>query len=117
MARTTKTYKKLAPSEKGSTEAFLIKYAKTHDGECFKLTFITGIPDRLLILPGGLVFFFETKSASAGKKGLSVLQKWWLQRLRNLGFIAECVKNSQEALEIIEKVRYESIDTRTRTTR
>lgn len=46
-------------------------------------TFISGLPDRLVLLPGGVVFFMELKST--GKKA-TTLQKLIHARIRRLGF-------------------------------
>ena len=48
----------------------------------------SGVPDRIILLPGGRVIFAETKRPQGGK--VSKLQKWWLGRLRRMGFMA-CV--------------------------
>lgn len=43
-----------------------------------------GVPDRLVLLPGGRVYFVETKRPKGGR--LSPRQSWWGARLRALGF-------------------------------
>ena len=43
-----------------------------------------GVPDRLCLLPGGRIFFVETKRPRGGK--LSRRQKWWRDVLQGLGF-------------------------------
>lgn len=48
----------------------------------------SGVPDRIILLPGGRVIFAETKRPRGGK--VSKLQEWWLGRLRRMGFMA-CV--------------------------
>ena len=48
----------------------------------------SGVPDRIILLPGGRVIFAETKGPQGGK--VSKLQEWWLGRLRRMGFMA-CV--------------------------
>lgn len=54
----------------------------------------SGVPDRILLLPGGRVIFVETKRPIGGK--LSVLQTWWLEQLRRLGFRAISVRNDDD---------------------
>lgn len=44
----------------------------------------SGVPDRIVLLPGGRVIFCETKRPKDGR--LSELQKWWSKRLINMGF-------------------------------
>ena len=46
-------------------------------------TYVTGLPDRMVLLPGGLIFFVEVKST--GKKPKAV-QKLVHEKLRRLGF-------------------------------
>ena len=54
-------------------------------GKCLK--FVSpgngGVPDRLVILPTGLIVFVETKRPKGGK--YSALQKYWARVLLNLG--------------------------------
>ena len=44
----------------------------------------SGVPDRILLFPGGKVHFAETKRPKGGK--VSALQTWWKRRLEGLGF-------------------------------
>lgn len=68
-------------------------------GLTLKLTFIKGIPDRLVLLPESRVYFFELKT----KKGrLTNIQKWWLNKLTKLGFIAECVNSYSQICKILK---------------
>lgn len=50
-----------------------------------------GIPDRMMLLPGGKIMFVEFKQI--GKKP-TALQAAWLNRLRKLGFEARWCDNS-----------------------
>lgn len=43
-----------------------------------------GVPDRILLLPGGRVQFAELKRPKGGK--VDPLQTWWKRRLESLGF-------------------------------
>ena len=46
-------------------EAYLAREVKALGGLCFKLLpSVTGLPDRLVVLPGGRVFLVELKSAT-----------------------------------------------------
>lgn len=62
-----------------------------HGGLCLKWVCPgwAGVPDRIVLLPGGQVMFVETKRPKGGT--LSKLQAWWLERLRRLGFPAGVV--------------------------
>ena len=57
-----------------------------HGGLCLKWVCPgwSGVPDRLILLPGGHVIFAETKRPKGGT--LDRLQIWWRERLQNLGF-------------------------------
>lgn len=43
---------------------------------------LRGLPDRLLVLPGGWIAFVEFK---ASKGALEKLQIWWRDRLQGMG--------------------------------
>lgn len=72
-------------------EARLTQMVKNHGGLCLKWVCPgwSGVPDRILLLPGGLVMFVETKRPRGGK--LSRLQAWWADKLRRLGFTSVVV--------------------------
>lgn len=57
-----------------------------HGGLCLKWVCPgwSGVPDRIILLPGGRVIFAEIKRPKGGR--LSALQVWWRERLRGLGF-------------------------------
>ena len=61
---------------------------KDMGGECLKFVSPgnTGVPDRIILLPNGKIKFVEFKKAGGR---LSKLQKYWQQRLTDLGFICE----------------------------
>lgn len=53
----------------------------------------SGVPDRIVLMPGGRVIFVETKRPKGGR--LSALQKWWHARLEGLGFSVRTVWNEE----------------------
>ncbi len=57
-----------------------------HSGLCLKWVCPgwSGVPDRIVLLPGGRIMFVETKRPKGGK--LSAMQKWWRKTLGELGF-------------------------------
>lgn len=73
-----------------SIERYLTKRIKGEGGLALKLEVKgqTGLPDRLVILPDGLVAFVEVKQRSGV---LSKKQKLTIERLRKLGHVAEIV--------------------------
>ena len=64
--------------------------------------YATGIPDRLILMPKGRVAFAEIKRPRGGR--IAPIQKWWQEKLRSLGFIAEVVKNYDEADELVRRL-------------
>lgn len=65
-------------------EGHLLKVVKKARGLCFKLRFMRGWPDRVVLLPGGLVLFVELKRPVGGK--FEPLQERIHGKLRLLGF-------------------------------
>ena len=76
-------------------EQKLKKEVEKLGGLCLKLTTpgFTGIPDRLVLLPGGKVWFVEVKKIDGR---LSARQKRVLGDLRNLGFKATWISTEVE---------------------
>lgn len=54
----------------------------------------SGVPDRIILLPGARIYFVETKRPKGGK--LSALQLKWAQWLKGLGFPWFVVWNEYE---------------------
>ena len=67
-------------------EAKLVKLVKATGGLCLKWVCPgwAGVPDRIVLLPGGRVIFVETKRPKGGR--LSERQIWWGEKLISLGF-------------------------------
>jgi hypothetical protein len=53
---------------------------------CIKLSPVgyVGIPDRLVLMPGGRIAFVEVKKPKGGV--IAPMQRWWRERLIGLGF-------------------------------
>ena len=83
-------------------ELFLKKRVEHLGGRCLKFpaTFEEGIPDRLVIIPQGLIAFVELKRPKGGR--LSEMQKYQIQKLRDLGCKVYIVHNYAEVDEMIE---------------
>lgn len=67
-----------------------------------------GVPDRIILLPGGRVIFAELKRPKDGV--ISSRQKWWANKLSRLGFVHLWIRNHDDvkALELflgLEEVR------------
>lgn len=78
-------------------ERKLREKVKKLGGEAIKLWSITdnGLPDRIILMPSGRVWFVELKTTN-GK--LKPMQKIKFNMLRSLGFYV-CVVDTQEALD------------------
>lgn len=61
---------------------------------------VTGLPDRINLLPGGKVFFSEIKTT---KKNPSKIQKVVMKKLRGLGFRVEVIDKSEQIEQILSE--------------
>lgn len=75
----------MTPLEK-EIEAKLRTLIGRHGGLCLKWVCPgwVGVPDRIILLPGGRIIFAEIKRPKGGR--LSKMQKWWADKLNALGF-------------------------------
>lgn len=91
----------MTPLEK-DIERKLRQMVEAHGGLCLKWVCPgwTGVPDRIVLLPGGRVVFAELKRPKGGR--LTRLQKWWAERLIGLGF-DHCVIWDQDDLAEFEE--------------
>ena len=64
------------------------------------LSTITGLPDRLCLLPGGCLFFAELKST---KKKTEARQKLVHKQIRALGFDVYVIDSWEVGLEVLKK--------------
>ena len=87
-------------------EAELRERCKTLGWMCIKLTsqYQRGLPDRLILMPGGRVCFAEIKTT--GKKP-TALQKLTHERLRALGYRVEVVDTTESLDNLIVDLLYE----------
>lgn len=84
-------------------EAYLKKKVEGLGGICLKFpaTFAEGIPDRLIILPGGHYAWVELKRPKGGR--LSEIQKYQHKKLRTIGCKVYVLKNYQEVDDFIKE--------------
>jgi len=87
------------PLEK-SIEAACKRLVEAEGGEWIKLLpwVSTGLPDRLMLLPGGRVVFVEMK---APRGRLRPRQAWWMRRLTGLGFEYAIARTPAELEHVI----------------
>jgi len=80
-----------------AVETYLREQVRKAGGLALKLVCPgwTGVPDRLILLPGGRIFFAETKDLGKTPKRR---QKYVHSRLRELGFTV-FVPDSKEAVD------------------
>lgn len=84
-------------------ETKLVEEVKKINGVCLKLNSqsANGIPDRLVLLPGGM-YFIETKRPG---EDLRSLQKYWKRKLIDFGFNYKKIDNMEDVDKFIEEVR------------
>ncbi len=77
---------RLKAQTEDKVEGHLTKVVKARGGITIKLPAIwyAGIPDRMVLLPGGKVLFAELKRPVGGV--FEKLQPLWIAKLRKLGF-------------------------------
>lgn len=89
-------------------EAQLVRLVKKHGGLCLKWVSPnnSGVPDRIILLPGGRLIFAELKRPKGGR--LSKLQIWWRQKLQSLGFRCIVVWSAADILELKTQLETEA---------
>ena len=82
-------------------ERKLYNYVKRQKGRCLKLNpaGMVGIPDRMILLPGGVIHFVELKRK--GQKPRPI-QLHWLRKLTDLGFSAFWADNYEDIIDHIQ---------------
>ena len=85
-------------------ESKVVKWAEAQGGEAPKLVLVNerGFPDRTLLLPGGRMLLVELKRPGKSKKYEQ--QKKWVNRLQELGFVADFFDN----LDDIERAYHDT---------
>lgn len=84
-------------------ENYLKKKVEKIGGKAFKWVpvGVVGVPDRMVLLPGGKVIFVELKAP--GKKARK-LQEYRAKQLRALGFQVECLDTIEKIDELLKGV-------------
>jgi hypothetical protein len=86
-------------------EGYLRARVQDVGGLCVKLNpaSYVGIPDRLVLLPGGRVVFAEVKKPQGGVVGRS--QYVWRDRLIELGFVHRFVFTREDVEDMLEVLK------------
>lgn len=82
-------------------EGKLLRGVKAAGGLCIKLPSIwyRGVPDRMVLLPGGRVYFVELKAV---RGRVSVHQVRFQTFLQSLGFTSVIIRGESELLSFLE---------------
>ena len=87
-----------------SVEARLRKLIKRAGGRCLKWTCPghTGVPDRIILMPGGRVYFAELKAPGEKERAR---QEYVQRQLRKLGFkVFSSVDSFERALDVVSEL-------------
>jgi len=86
-------------------EKHLTKKVKELKGRCLKWVCPgwAGVPDRMVLLPRGRIYFVELKREKGGR--LSKLQEKWHEWLRELGFEVFVLWSKDEVNDFIAYVK------------
>ena len=95
-------------------ERELFKQVREQGGQAYKFTSPgnAGVPDRLLILPGGLIIFVELKRSTRFK--LEPLQTKVISDMQRLGAQVRVVRGLEEVRELIAGLHWLLKDPHTR---
>ncbi len=89
--------------KESAIEARLVREVKKRGGLCYKFTSPgnPGVPDRIVILPGGITVYVELKT-EIGR--LAKIQKWQIEELRRRGAAVRVLKGMEQVMEFLGEV-------------
>lgn len=89
--------------KESTIEARLVREVKKRGGLCYKFTSPgnPGVPDRIVILPGGMTIYVELKT-EIGR--LAKIQQWQIEELRKRGAEVRVLKGMDQVLAFLEEV-------------
>jgi len=84
-------------------EQKLVKEVKRRKGRAYKFISpgINGVPDRLVLMPGGKVGFVEVKSPGKKMRPLQIKRKG---ELESLGFFVYCLDDPREIGDVLDAI-------------
>ena len=90
------------PLEK-SIENVLRKAVEDEGGVCLKWTCPghRGVPDRMILFPGGIIAFVELKRPGAKVKA-GGLQEWWRMKILSFGFPCYEISTAEDAQHLVD---------------
>lgn len=93
-----------------TVEAALRKAVEDKGGLCLKWVCPghTGVPDRMILFPGGVIAFVELKRPGAKVKA-GGLQEWWQEKLAGLGFSCCEISTVEQAAQLASQLSTESL--------
>ena len=96
------------PLEK-SIENVLRQAVEDEGGLCLKWVCPghKGVPDRMILFPGGIIAFVELKRPGAKVKAGS-LQEWWREKIQSFGFSCYEISTTEHAKHLVNYLSNES---------
>ena len=87
-----------------TVEQRLVTEAKKHGGLALKFVSpgLDGVPDRIVLLPGGRMAFVELKAPGKTMRPLQVRRK---EQLEGLGFSVYCVDGTEQIGGILDAIQ------------
>lgn len=86
-------------------ELYLRRKVESLGGLCLKWVSPgnSGVPDRLILMPGGRIWFVELKRPDGGTVGR--LQAYWRDLLHAWGFNTRIISTKQQVDELLLEIR------------
>ena len=89
--------------QESSIEKALIKAVKLKGSIAFKFVSpgVTGVPDRLVLLPNGKIAFIELKAPGKVMRPLQIKRK---RQLEALGFLVYCIDSTEMIGDVLDEI-------------
>jgi len=68
----------------------------------------SGVPDRIVLLPGNIIYFVELKSPKYKRAGLSELQKVFHDKLKGLGMVVWTLRTTDQLFEFLKTIDHDT---------